>query len=387
MVIENNRGDNPLASAQPLTSAVDTENPGLNELPSQYELQCKISQGGMGAIYKAKNKYTDAIVAIKIMKLEATRKDKALARFIVEAKAAALLKHPRICQVHDFGLTQSQVPFLIMDYIDGIPLGQKIVRDGRMEPPEAIYMFQQITAGLEHAHTNKVVHRDLKPDNVMLTRDSDGRTVVHIVDFGIAKILTDDDETKENGSQLTSTGTFVGTPLFMSPEQARASIDIDQRSDIYSFGCMMYYVLAGEAPLVGNSAIDTIAKHLYQPPPEFPGRFKIPPDLRAIVFKCMEKDINDRYQTAAALSADLRKLTKGVGVKHRPLVHEREARRKRITRILFFVVGFAAMYAISIGMQGMLDSKPKTKTESANLSPPLTARSAAIKAARTIKQK
>ena len=334
----------------------------LQELPPQYELLGKVSQGGMGAIYKAKNRYTDLMVAIKVMKLEDSRKEKALARFIVEAKAASLLKHPRICQVRDFGLTSSQIPFLVMDWIDGIPLGKKVQNDGRVQVSEAIPIFQQIASALEHAHVNKVVHRDLKPDNVMLTQQDGVTADVHIVDFGIAKVMSDDEEKPDVSSQLTSTGTFVGTPLFMSPEQARASLAIDHRSDIYSFGCVMYYVLAGEAPLVGNSAIDTIAKHLHQVPPEFPARFKIPADLRAIVFKCLEKNPDDRYQTADELSSDLKKLVKGVGVKHRPLVHERAARRKQTVRIISFILGFAAMYAISIGVQGLLGAKTTATT-------------------------
>ncbi len=312
----------------------------------------------MGAIYRARNRYTDAAVAIKVMKLESARKDKALARFIVEAKAASLLNHPGICQVRDFGLTESQMPFLVMDWIDGISLGKKVQESGRIQPPEAVPIFQQIAAALIHAHGYKVVHRDLKPDNVMLTTDAEGNPKIQIVDFGIAKVMSDDEEKKDPESQLTSTGTFVGTPLFMSPEQARASLKIDHRSDIYSLGCVMYYVLAGEAPLIGISAIDTIAKHLHQVPPEFPTRFKIPADLRAVVFKCLEKDPADRYQSAKELSLDLEKLTRGVGVKHRPLVHERAARRKHTARIVFFVLGFAVMYAASIGIQNMLDSKP-----------------------------
>jgi serine/threonine protein kinase len=359
-------------AAPELGEIADEEAAFLSELPKQYKLLGKISQGGMGAIYKAQNKYTGALFAIKVIKLESVRREKDLQRFVIEARAASLLKHPRICRVHDFGLTESKMPFLVMDWIDGIALSRKIQQDGRMSVPEATYIFQQISSALEHAHSNKVVHRDLKPDNIMLDRDADGRTQIYIVDFGIAKVMKDEEKGPEEKSQLTSTGTFVGTPLFMSPEQARASSTIDHRSDLYSFGCMMYYVLTGEAPFIGNSAIDTIAKHLHQTPADFPARFKIPPDLRAIVFKCMEKNVEERYQSAVQLSEDLKKLEKGVGIKHRPLVHEREKKRKQLVRIGAFILGFAAMYGISIGMQYLLDttqSKKEHRTETATKTP------------------
>ncbi|HEY9756389.1 MAG TPA: serine/threonine-protein kinase [Oculatellaceae cyanobacterium] len=332
-------------------------------MPSQYEIEGKISQGGMGAIYKAQNRYTGAMVAIKTIKVEAANQQKALQRFIAEAQACARLRHPRICQVHDFGLTDSQIPFLVMDFINGIPLGKKVQRDGRIMPAEAVVIFQQIAEGLEHAHGHRVVHRDLKPDNIMLSRDEGGATLVQIVDFGIAKVLVDDKE-KDDASQLTSTGSFVGTPLFMSPEQARSKGDIDHRSDIYSLGCVMYYILSGVAPFVGSSAIETIAKHLHQAPPEFPTRLKIRADLRAIVFKCLEKKPDDRYQSVQELSADLKKLTLGVSIKRRPLTHERELRRKNVIRIIYFVVGFAIMYGISLVAQNAMGPAPHTERSS-----------------------
>jgi serine/threonine-protein kinase len=295
----------------------------------------------------------------------------------MEARAASLLNHPRICQVRDFGLTPTHVPYLVMDWINGIPLSKKVKVDGPQPTTEAVKIFQQICAGLENAHAHKVVHRDLKPDNIMLTRDTDGSTLVYIVDFGIAKLLPegrdksdpvdhnpDDDgsEFQENLEQLTTTGTFVGTPLFMSPEQAKSPMSIDERSDIYSLGCLMYFVLCGEAPLIGNSAIETIAKHLHATPADFSGRLKIPPDLRAIVFKCMEKKPSDRYQTVTELATDLKKMSKGVNITRRPLVYERENRVKGIKKIASFIIGFGAMYLISIFVQNTFDTTNKDQS-------------------------
>jgi serine/threonine-protein kinase len=365
----------------------------LKALPEQYEILGKISQGGMGAIFKAKNRYTGALVAIKVLKAEASRSEKALARFVLEARSASSLNHPRVCQVRDFGLTTDQTPYLVMDWINGITLSKKVQADGPQPPAEAITIFQQICAGLEHAHGNKVVHRDLKPDNILLTRDADGRTLVHIVDFGIAKVLQkskgdyDEHDEHENESettnhaeksdgrgevgQLTTTGTFVGTPLYMSPEQARASVHVDERSDIYSLGCLMYYVLSGEPPLVGESAIETIAKHLNQTPADFSPRLRIPADLRKVVFKCMEKKPDDRYQTMMTLATDLKKLSIGVNISRQTLVSERERRRKTLIRIGFFVLGFAVMYLLSLGVQNLADSSNQVGTTTSSKASPV----------------
>jgi serine/threonine protein kinase len=343
----------------------------LESLPEQYEILGKISQGGMGAIYKAQNRYTGAFVAIKILKTESSQKDKALARFIVEARAASSLNHPQVCQVRDFGLTSSEIPYLVMDWINGFPLGKKVQSDGPQTPTEAVNIFQQICSGLEHAHSHKVVHRDLKPDNIMLTRNNAGHTQVHIVDFGIAKLLqkgeyeeagdkdSNDADEKVDRDQLTTTGTVVGTPLFMSPEQARAASDIDERSDIYSLGCLMYYVLSGKPPLVGASAFETIAKHLHQTPADFPAQLKVPAALKAIVFKCMEKKPSDRYQSITDLSGDLKKFSKGVTIDRKPLVSERERKQKTLFKVVSFILGFGLMYAVSIGVQNLLDSGTK----------------------------
>lgn len=165
----------------------------LRELPQQYELLGKISQGGMGAIYKARNRYTKTFFAIKVMRPETAKDEKALLRFCVEAKAASSLRHPHICQVHDFGLTENKMPYLVMDWIDGVSLRHKVERDGKVSAQDAIRIMQQVAQALGHAHQNKIIYRDLKPDNVMLTRDAEGRTIVHLVDFGIAKVLTDED--------------------------------------------------------------------------------------------------------------------------------------------------------------------------------------------------
>jgi len=330
-----------------------------SELPQQYELFSKVSEGGMGAIYKARNRYTKAFSAIKVLRAEANVDEIALQRFIVEAKSASLLNHPNICRVNDFGLTATNTPYLVMDWIDGISLGQKIQRDSRIVPAQTINIFKQVAAALEHAHQNKVVHRDLKPENIMLTRTVDGATIAHLVDFGIAKVLDDTDLTPLG---LTQTGVVIGTPLYMSPEQAQGG-EIDGRTDIYCFGCVMYFVLSGKPPFLGPNFIATINKHLTQAPPEFAPNLKISDALRLIVFRCMEKSPADRYQTVAALSADLRNLSLGQNIDAPKLASTRKQEKKRLILAGSFVVGFIAMYLLSIWMQDLLDaSGPKSAT-------------------------
>jgi serine/threonine-protein kinase len=333
----------------------------LQELPKQYELLGKINQGGMGSIYKARNRYTGALYAIKILHPEKGKDNKALRRFVVEARLASSLLHPNICKVHDFGLTESNMPYLVMDWINGITLGNKVMRDGRLSIQEAIRLFQQVSSALSHAHYYKVVHRDLKPDNIMLSRSADGRTEVQLVDFGIAKTLIEEDNSSRSMA-LTTTGQVIGTPLYMSPEQARSDA-VDVRTDIYSLGCVMYFALVGRPPFVGASAMDTIAKHLFDQPPPFDPPLKIPQDLRTIVFKALEKDPKDRYQTMEALSTDLKKLTKGVSIDQGPLSIQRKLVQRRLFIVVCFILGFVVTFVLSQVLQNFLD-QPNSHDES-----------------------
>lgn len=322
-------------------------------LPQQYEVLGRVSQGGMGSILKVRNRYTGAKYAVKVLRPEAARNRESVERFIVEAKMASALKHPNICRVFDFGITDDGIMYLVMDWIDGIDLEQKVRRDRRLTSKEAILVFQQAAAGLAYAHQYKLVHRDVKPQNIMLSRDESGRTVVHIVDFGIAKVL--DDENSERAQGLTSVGMVVGTPLFMSPEQASAGM-VDHRADIYALGCVMYYALVGRPPFVGRTAIETVTKHLNETPPEPPPSLNIPSDLKLIMLKAMEKKAEDRYASMEQLAVDLKKLTKGVGIEHRPLASQRQSTLKKLKVLLWFIVGFGLTYTVSVVLQNALDN-------------------------------
>lgn len=333
-----------------IMSDTHSDSEKLPELPEQYQLIGKVSEGGMGTIYKVRNRYTGAHFAVKVLRQECADDDEMRQRFIREAKAASQLKHPNICQVHDFGISRD-VPYLLMDWIDGISLERKLRRDGPLHYLEATNVFQQIASALSVAHQHMVVHRDLKPENVMLTRQSsDGRTGVQIVDFGIAKLLTSegDDVTKSQG--LTRSGVVLGTPLYMSPEQALGK-KVDQRSDIYSFGCLMYSSLCGAPPFVGETFVETANKHISEQPPPMSKDLKIPSDLKMIMLRAMEKKPEDRYQSIEEIGHDLKKLSKGVAIDRVTLGSERLKTRKRVITIIVFVVAFLVMFLAGLLLQ------------------------------------
>jgi serine/threonine protein kinase len=344
------------------TAAVDPlliTDPQIQNIPEQYVVLVKVSEGGMGAIYRVKNRYTGALYAVKILKPEFAKNVVCRQRFVLEAKAASALNHPCICRVHDFGM-MDETPYLVMEWIDGISLERKVFRDGPLPQAEALPIFQQVASALAHAHQHQVVHRDLKPDNIMLSRKN-GDNAVHLVDFGIAKLLSQEDYARKEN--LTATGTVMGTPLYMSPEQARGA-DVDVRCDIYSFGCVMYMALTGQPPFRGNSFIDTIYMHVNSPPPPIDPKLDIAADLKSIVLKAMEKDPANRYQTIEKLASDLSKRTKGVEIGLIHLNADKQRRKQQLVNVLYFIVAFAAIYSLSIALQNYSDAKHKADSHS-----------------------
>lgn len=222
----------------------------LNALSSRYELRKKLGEGGMGVVYQAYDKLLDKDVAIKVLRSDLNQE--AVIRFQMEAKVTAKLDHPNILRVLDFGESDDGKLYLVMEYIDGTTLASVLEKSGSMPVAQALPIFDQICCGLEHAHANDVLHRDIKPSNIMLIGDSNNYTV-KIVDFGLAKLASQD-------QRLTAKGEHIGSPLYMSPEQARCEA-IDQRSDVYSLGALLFTTLKGEPPIKGKTVLETIAQH------------------------------------------------------------------------------------------------------------------------------
>jgi serine/threonine protein kinase len=284
----------------------------------QYEIISVLGKGGMSVVYKARHKLMDRIVAIKLLQGDAD--ELAMARFKLEAKAASSLNHPNIITVYDFGIINKQA-YLVMDCLEGVDLEEVLQKEGRLPFDRAVRIFRQVCEGLEHAHSKGIVHRDLKPSNLCLIKGEYGAEQVKIVDFGIAKILSEPGKQK---TELTQTGAIFGTPLYMSPEQC-LSQPLDIRSDIYSLGCVMYESLTGVPPHAGDTPFSTMTRHINLPAPPFE---KAAPDIHinknmeAIVFRCLEKKREERYQTAAEILADLPRILptsgslKVVGVVH-----------------------------------------------------------------------
>lgn len=272
-------------------------------LAGRYEILSVIGSGAMGTVYQARHEAIERTVAVKVLHAHLTSEKSIKERFKKEAKAAGTLKHKHLIAVHDFGITPSGQPFLVMDFLEGESLDARIQREGSMPIERFITVFWQITKGLQHAHSKGFIHRDLKPSNVMLMKsdDEDEPEIAIIVDFGIAKALN---ETGDSIEKLTKSGHCVGSPPYMSPEQCFGKA-LDARTDIYSLGCMMYECLSGKPPFDADSFIATLMKHIHEEPQ--PLRLgagagsPLSDAIEQIVLKCLRKDPDDRFQNASEI--------------------------------------------------------------------------------------
>ncbi len=279
----------------------------------RYQFVEVLGSGNKGVVYKALDKTLDKLVAIK--KLHALTESRHAVKFQREARIVGTLRHPNVMTALDFGLTDKNEPYLVLNYFEGESLSDLIERNGPLPPQNAIPIFLQITSGLSHAHHKNIVHRDIKPSNIMLTNRAGDVPVVQIVDFGLAKA-----QSRDQGV-TTSSGPGVGTPTYMSPEQVRGH-KIDGRSDIYSLGCLMFEALTGMPPFQGDTPLETMQMHLNQKPPSLEtayGAYRrntnhdtarsnkiiFSEELEKIISKCLQKQAGDRYQTIDELAQEL----------------------------------------------------------------------------------
>lgn len=302
-------------------SAIPALSPG-QIIADRYRVEFLIGQGAMGAVYSVEQVFLKKRFALKTLN-PIIASDIAIRRFQKEAQAASRLEHANLVRAVDFGLIDDLLPFLVMDYVQGPTLAQHLQKVGTLGIEEATKIFVPICFALQYAHREGVVHRDLKPGNIVLvqTGDDEKTFVPSIVDFGIAK-LDVGDETE--GQALTRTGEVFGTPLYMSPEQCSGK-KIDNRSDIYSLGCVLFEALTGAPPFRGESALETMMLHVNDTAPSLAeGSFgrEFSGALERIVSKMLAKEPRFRYQGCAEIAADLMKLsesdndqtTGGVGV-------------------------------------------------------------------------
>lgn len=270
-------------------------------LPERYADVSEIGSGGMGAVYWAKDTVLDRMVAVKVLN-SASARVQDIQRIQREATAAARLSHDNLVAVLDFGIADDGSPYLVMEYVEGPTLKRLIGRKGSLELGTALEILAQIASGLDHAHRHGVIHRDLKSANIVVTRTYNGRPLARVIDFGIAR-LEDLDET---GNRLTRTNAIMGSPLFMSPEQVRGET-ADERSDIYSLGCIFFECLTGRTPFRGESAMETMRMHTEEQPPalsEAAAR-ELPAQVENIIARSLAKAPDDRYQSMADLLSDI----------------------------------------------------------------------------------
>lgn len=266
-------------------------------IAGHYRVTEVLGQGGWSVVYKAHHEtINNRQVAIKILHSHLVRdKDKVL-RFQREAEAAMSLTHPQVASVYDYGVLPEGQPFIVMEYLSGIALSDVIQERGALPIEEALAIGKQVCLGLSNAHERNVIHRDIKPSNIFLTKDGNGDTVVKILDFGLAKIMTPDEAEKN----LTQTGETMGTPDYMSPEQC-LGMTLDARTDIYTLGYVMYEMLTGKQAVQGKNTYESMNLHIYEMPPAFGQanpNAKVPDLIEAAVFKALEKNPDNRYQTA-----------------------------------------------------------------------------------------
>jgi serine/threonine-protein kinase len=273
----------------------------------QYRLKQKLGGGGMGEVYLAEHRMMKRPCAVKIIRAEKAGDPQALARFEREVRATAKLSHWNSIDIYDYGRTADGTFYYVMEFLPGHNIGEIVDDYGTFSAGRTVYIMDQVCAALHEAHGIGLVHRDIKPANIFCAYRGGIFDVAKLLDFGLAKKTI---ETADGNTHLTIEGTITGSPLFMSPEQATGDDHVDARSDIYSLGAVIYYMLTGRAPFEFDNPVKVMIAHASQevvPPREH--NATIPQELEDVVLRCLEKDPDHRYQDVASLQRALRELT------------------------------------------------------------------------------
>ena len=305
-------------------------------LGERYELGAMIGTGGMADVYLAQDVRLNRQVAIKILRSDLARDPSFVTRFNKEALSVAALNHPGIVSVYDSGKEDSPsgaMPYIVMEYVEGKTLREIVNKGERFALNRAVEITEGILIALQYSHKNGIIHRDIKPGNIMITDNGD----VKVMDFGIARALAD------TGATMTSTWNIIGTAQYLSPEQATGT-QADARSDLYSVGCLLYELLAGRPPFTGDTPVAIAYQHVSAPLiPITEIQESLNPDLNAFFSIALAKDANERYQSANAMLKDLKKLIKGEGITTQiPKQIRKEKARNRIAALsiaLILLVG------------------------------------------------
>lgn len=348
-------------------------------LGGRYRVISLLGRGGMGVVYRVEQIFLGKELALKTIDRQ-LMSDITMRRFQAEARAAFAVDHPNIVAVHDFGLFEDQTPFLVMEIVDGETLADRLKR-GPLTVHEATDVFVQVCFGLAHAHQNGVVHRDIKPGNIMLVDTPEALgTGVKILDFGIAKLAH-----REGGEiqALTRTGEIFGSPLYMSPEQCLGA-KVDHRADIYSLGCVIFESMTGKPPFIGENAIATMMLHQSAPIPTLneacPLR-NFPPELERLVALMLAKDPDERYQSLGDAAFELGALKRGDQSRLNPAIQPKRPARGQDrlglitlhkTNFLAGMFGLALFTFLASGGITYFSQKPKIGSQTAETSAPET---------------
>ncbi len=284
-------------------------------LGERYEIGGVLGRGGMAEVHRGRDLRLGREVAVKVLRQDLARDPSSQVRFRREAQAAASLNHPAIVAVYDTGedrTTTGATPYIVMEYVEGETLRDVLRREGRLSPERAMSLTADICAALDFSHRNGIVHRDVKPGNVMITPQG----TVKVMDFGIARAVSD------SAATMTSTAAVIGTAQYLSPEQARGE-GVDARSDVYSAGCLLYELATGTPPFTGDSPVAVAYQHVREDP-RTPSSINpdIPPELDSILLKAMSKNPANRYQSAADMRADLLRAVAGQRVEATPVMSD-----------------------------------------------------------------
>src|SRR5213594_3919632 len=283
----------------------------------RYEIKSQLGAGGMGEVYLAQETKLDRKIALKILPADLAANQDRMRRFTQEAKAAAALNHPNIATIHEIGESDG-VNFIAMEFIDGATLRERI-HQGQTDLSKLLRYLQHTADGLAKAHAAGIVHRDLKPDNIMVTRDGHAK----LLDFGLAKLVEPQGDPLTSSDVLASDmatalhsapGLVRGTAGYMAPEQAKGKTrEVDHRSDVFSFGCILYETVTGKRAFAGQDMLDSLHKIVYGPTPLIKETTPNAPDeLQRIVRRCLAKDPDERYQTIKDVAIELKEVRRGM---------------------------------------------------------------------------
>ncbi len=305
----------------PLTETLETPKEELttgSTFAGRYQIIEELGKGGMGKVYKAQDTDLKEKVAIKLLRPEIAADKKTIERFRNELKFARKIRHKNVCQMYDLN-KEKGLHYITMEYVPGEDLKSMIRMMGQLSSGKTIFIAKQVCEGLSEAHRLGVVHRDLKPQNIMIDRDGNAR----VMDFGIARSL------KTKG--ITAAGVMIGTPEYMSPEQVEGK-EVDQRSDIYSLGVILYEMVTGRVPFEGDTPFTIGVKHKSEMPKD-PKEFntQLPEDLNLVILRCLEKDKEKRYQSAGEVRAELTRIEKGIPTTEKVIPKKEPITSKEIT--------------------------------------------------------